>query len=45
MCAKLPETPEELLTVSGVGQAKLEKYGLAFLGCIAYHRSRRDGES
>jgi ATP-dependent DNA helicase RecQ len=45
MCAKLPETPEELLAVSGVGQAKLEKYGPAFLGCIAYHRSRRDRES
>jgi ATP-dependent DNA helicase RecQ len=37
MCVKLPGTPAEFLDVSGVGQAKLEKYGEAFLGCIAYY--------
>lgn len=30
MCRKLPETGEELLRVSGVGRAKLDRYGDAF---------------
>jgi ATP-dependent DNA helicase RecQ len=42
MCVKLPRTHEEFLEVSGVGQAKLEKYGDAFLGCIAYYRDNRE---
>ena len=35
MCAKIPETDEEFLEVSGVGQAKLARYGCAFLDEIA----------
>ncbi len=35
MCVRKPTTPEELLEVSGVGEAKLRKYGDAFLSCIA----------
>ncbi|MCL2105705.1 MAG: DNA helicase RecQ [Oscillospiraceae bacterium] len=31
MCQKHPRTEEELLTVSGVGQVKLERYGARFL--------------
>jgi ATP-dependent DNA helicase RecQ len=31
MCRKHPQTPERFLGVSGVGQAKLEKYGDAFM--------------
>ncbi len=31
MCARLPETREEMLEVSGVGQTKYAKYGKAFL--------------
>ena len=38
MAALLPRTEEEFLEVSGVGQKKLEKYGAAFLKCIAEHR-------
>jgi ATP-dependent DNA helicase RecQ len=31
MCRKRPQTPERFLGVSGVGQAKLEKYGDIFM--------------
>ena len=31
MAAYQPTTPGELLEVPGVGQAKLQKYGMAFL--------------
>lgn len=34
MCAKMPQTDEEFLNVSGVGQAKLRKYGKAFMEVI-----------
>lgn len=34
MCAKLPKTNEELLQVSGVGEHKLQKYGLEFIQAI-----------
>lgn len=34
MCKKMPETEEEFLEVSGVGNAKLTKYGEAFLKII-----------
>ena len=37
MCAKKPKTIEEFLTVSGVGQAKAEKYGEAFLRVICHY--------
>jgi ATP-dependent DNA helicase RecQ len=34
MCMKVPQTPEEFLTVHGVGQNKLSKYGEEFLEVI-----------
>ena len=34
MCVKLPETKEELLSVSGVGRVKMEKFGERFLDLI-----------
>ena len=34
MCARLPADADEMLEVSGVGQAKFAKYGEAFLGAI-----------
>ena len=37
MCARRPITPSELLEVSGVGRAKADKYGDAFLACIKKH--------
>jgi ATP-dependent DNA helicase RecQ len=33
-----PGTPEEMLQVNGVGQAKLERFGEAFLNCIRDNR-------
>ena len=35
MCAVKPATREEMLTVSGVGEFKYDKYGENFLQCIA----------
>lgn len=35
MCIKLPSNKDEFQSVSGVGQAKLERYGEAFLKAIA----------
>lgn len=40
MCKKRPLTPEELLEVSGVGKAKLEKYGAEFLAEIRKYANR-----
>jgi ATP-dependent DNA helicase RecQ len=37
MTHRLPRTEEEFLEVSGVGAAKLERYGTPFLACIAAH--------
>jgi ATP-dependent DNA helicase RecQ len=34
MCAKLPKTTEAFLQVSGVGEQKLQKYGLEFIRAI-----------
>lgn len=34
MCAKLPRTSEEFLRVSGVGEHKLQKYGLDFIQAV-----------
>ena len=39
MCARMPETEDEFMDVSGVGAKKLEKYGKAFLDEIAAYRS------
>lgn len=41
MCRKLPITPEELLTVSGVGKTKLAQYGNAFLEVITDYLIRK----
>ncbi len=34
MCVVKPQTQEEMMTVSGVGEHKYKKYGEAFLACI-----------
>lgn len=34
MCVMKPKTKAEMMTVSGVGEFKFEKYGERFLGCI-----------
>jgi ATP-dependent DNA helicase RecQ len=34
MASALPQSDEELLSISGVGQVKLERYGEEFLGVI-----------
>ena len=34
MCIRLPQTPQEMLQVNGVGQNKLEKYGERFLNVL-----------
>jgi ATP-dependent DNA helicase RecQ len=39
MAARQPATSAELLEVNGVGQAKLERYGDAFLAVVAEHAS------
>jgi ATP-dependent DNA helicase RecQ len=45
MCAKLPQTEEEFLQVSGVGQHKLDKYGAAFIqGIITYCENHPERE-
>lgn len=38
LCAKLPQTREELLQVAGIGEAKVEKYGAAFLQVITAYK-------
>jgi len=40
MARDLPETPDALSAISGVGQKKLERYGPAFLEAIAERRRR-----
>ena len=37
MCLRLPQTMEEFVELSGVGERKLERYGPAFLGVINQH--------
>lgn len=39
MCARLPQTDDEFLDVSGVGLKKLEKYGKTFMDEIAAYRN------
>lgn len=41
MCKKLPVTNEEFLTVSGVGQQKLKKYGKEFIKIIKQYKNYR----
>lgn len=38
LVTRLPGTPEEMLTISGIGQAKLDKYGDLFLEAIRQYR-------
>ena len=38
MCAKLPQSKEEMLEVSGVGEVKYEKYGNAFLDILVSYQ-------
>ena len=38
MCAKLPQSKEEILKVSGVGEVKYEKYGNAFLDILVSYQ-------
>lgn len=40
MCSVMPETKEEMLTVSGVGEVKYERYGERFLLAIKEYKSR-----
>lgn len=42
MCKKHPHTPDEFLGVSGVGKAKLDKYGKEFIDIIVEFDSRND---
>jgi len=43
MATRLPQTLEEMLTISGIGQAKLEKYGEIFLEEIRKHKEEMVG--
>ena len=43
MCRKMPLTADELLEVSGVGEAKAARYGAEFLACIASYVDERGG--
>ena len=45
MCAKLPESDREFLTVSGVGLQKSEKYGAAFTEEIRNFTAENGGKS
>ncbi|MDR2842026.1 MAG: RecQ family ATP-dependent DNA helicase, partial [Spirochaetaceae bacterium] len=42
MCLKKPETPEEFLNVSGVGNRKLEQYGAIFVKAIKNHKNQQE---
>lgn len=45
LVTRLPDTLEEMLTISGIGQAKLEKYGELFLEVIRKHREETASEA
>ncbi len=42
MCKKCPHTPDEFLEVSGVGKAKLDKYGKEFIDIIVEFDGEND---
>ncbi len=42
MAKKKPLTEEEFLNVSGVGDAKLTRYGEVFLGAIAEYLGKKE---
>lgn len=45
MCVRLPGSPSQFLQVSGVGEAKLQRYGERFLGEIADFRGENETEA
>jgi len=45
MCLRLPADADDFLSISGVGQVKLERYGNAFLKAVALYVSERSTES
>ena len=45
MCLRLPQTPQQFATVFGVGEAKLARYGEAFLREIAAFASKHSEET
>lgn len=45
MCQKHPRTEDELLGVSGVGQVKLERYGMRFLQLLQTHEPNEEQEN
>ena len=44
MASKMPITDEEFLSVSGVGNTKLKKYGKDFMDCIKDFLSKPTSE-
>lgn len=42
MCKKLPVTPEEFLSVNGVGENKLNQYGDRFISAISEYAAKND---
>lgn len=44
LCRKQPESREEMLAVSGVGEFKYERYGARFLWCLRDWQSRQHPE-
>jgi len=42
MCARMPQNEEEFLSVSGVGQKKLEQFGADFLSVIAEYKTNNN---
>lgn len=44
MCMVKPRSKAEMLTVSGVGEFKFEKYGERFVSCIRENTPENDGE-
>lgn len=43
MCIVMPATEEDMLSVKGIGKVKYDKYGRAFLSCIAEHKAGGNG--
>ncbi len=41
ICRSLPRSPDEFLEIPGVGRAKLERYGRAFLSVVSAWKKRR----
>lgn len=41
MCAVMPQTETEMLTVKGIGESKLAKYGAQFLAIIQANQAEK----